>query len=281
MTNVSVEFLNNPWIIAWKCARGKWSIDSIIPVLREFLEKNIDSKEYVCALEFLKVFKQEAGEDKVLLLSQKVFSEKLLEKIISDLNARNIVGVFKRDYNKAMGLLTLLEYLAKVVEASKIADIIKEVFLMILDDIDCKGYSTYKDLVESIVSGPLTSLPTDYSVYVLELLANSENTEEIVKLKASILEIISATYPPKEYLRNKRLLEIITKLMNNVIDYSTKLLDKEKEIALRLYTGFNTAYSLIRHSCLETGFIDVCKYIDEKISGSLNRLTSKVKRFET
>ncbi|WFO74816.1 hypothetical protein J4526_07005 [Desulfurococcaceae archaeon MEX13E-LK6-19] len=256
----------NPWELAFECSKERCDIEEITRVLRRiFMESDVKSREYLWALEFIKAFKANAKEDKVLELALKMFTREVRGKLLRDTSPTTIVSVHEENFYLSMGLLTIWEYLAIVGVHDSIGAYISSLIDELWDDI-ALNYNKVRDLAKAVIEGPLSMLPENIVFNVVKEIMGKSDKEDTLLFKIELLYSLTEWYNPKILLYDDKHRELLIKSMKNILKKIIELTGRNPEKSISLMKEFMVTLGRIDKLCL-TQLMDTkpCDTIRESI----------------
>ncbi len=280
MSNILYErIMNNPWLVAYECSKKKCNLDEVLSVLKQLLSSKQGTKEYIIGLELLKALKSMIPTAMYISLARKVFDEKLLDKIISDLDPEIIINEYTKNYAVGMSYLTLLEtlpFLSKRREAFNIMiDLLKTATARLIDNPEL-----LRELMRALVFGPFSALPPSLLVELLKTLQEElPNESLILQLKSDLLLMIIENYPPKMFQDYPEIPVMIGRLLRGIAEQNLLLLDKDPDTAIMVYYQVSVFLSKTNNMCSELRDWKPCERIIEEAGETLSEMNRRIGEF--
>ncbi len=277
MNEPSFITYRNPWELAFECSRDRCDIDEITRVLRRiFMESDVKSREYLWALEFVKAFKANAREDKVLKLARKLFTREVRGKLLRDASPATIVSVYEENFYLSMGLLTTWEYLAITGAYDSIGAYVASLIDELWDDI-ALNYNKVRDLAKAVIEGPLPLLPENIVFNIIGKIMDKEDGGDTPLFKIELLYSLTEWCNPKTLLYVEDHRQLLSRFLEKILDKIMEVSRIDIEKASLLVNELMVVLGKIDKLCL-TQLRDEkpCNKIHERLLAKLSNILAMV-----
>ncbi len=266
---------DNPWVLAWKCSRGKCDLGNVAEIIKTYLLEPIDSNNYLFAIEFLRSFKANASVDKVIDLTKAIFDDQIVNKIVKDIHPDKVINYYNEKMYLSMDLLTLWEYLiiagkGEIIEEYSL-DLINKLWRNISDD-----YMSIKDLIEALFYGPLSMFSVNALIPLLSSIRKYSCEKDCIIFKSRLLNILIDTHSPKDTLHNIKLNNIIGQYINDIINYILSSVNIDRKTILTTVNELNILLEKLRFHCNELKDHRPCNTIIDSREKEIHNLFKKI-----
>ncbi|OYT40603.1 MAG: hypothetical protein B6U89_01610 [Desulfurococcales archaeon ex4484_58] len=264
----------DPWGSAYLCSINKCSLDDASKVLNKLL--NSSDQDFRTGIEYLKALKSYLEPGKFLYVFKNSLTEELIDKLVKISSSENILSSFNKDYNYALGLITILELYPFMDKYRELEDNLKK---LISSGYKLINEDSLLDFYHALIYGPISTLPIEILDRIIEEFNKLPFKPELLIVKSDLLKMIIEAYPPKLLVEKKHVFDTISRL---VIDISEKLLlmlEEDRESVSRILSDLNIFQQQLLHVCRETGDWSICRDFHIKTKEVLDRLYEEISMF--
>ncbi|MET1160034.1 MAG: hypothetical protein ABWW65_03650 [Thermoprotei archaeon] len=256
------DLRNDPWQAATRFKDRVYDLAEVIDYIRSALRSS-DQDELYNAIEFIRALRSQLPLDAYKQIFSHVFTDK---RILSELvRSDNILKAISRNYNYALGLLTLLESLVLIgmeeLQYQVILELLKKAAEKLSDD-------EYRELYRAMIHGPIRTLGVSMLARLLREMSMIRGNDKLLMFKSELLVSIPLEYPAKVLAENESLVEGLRDLLRNTVEEILLISSDKPDIALESYKEIRLFITLLMSLCGRPGEENMCGIVNQVLEPS-------------